>query len=160
MTELEVIGWREWVGMPDLSVERIKAKVDTGARTSSLHAFDMERFTKRNRQWISFSIHPMQRDSKQVIQCEFPIHDLRTVRSSNGRKELRPVIRTRLHLNGDDWLIDLNLTSRDLMGFRMLLGREAVRNRFAVNPGRSFLVRELVPRRRKKRILKKRKTAK
>ncbi len=157
MTELEVIGWREWVGMPDLGVERIKAKVDTGARTSSLHAFDMERFAKRDRQWIRFSIHPMQRDSKQVIECEFPIHDFRTVRSSNGRKELRPVIRTHLHLNGAAWLIELNLTSRDLMGFRMLLGREAVRNRFTVNPGRSFLFRELVPRRKKKKSLKKRK---
>ncbi|NNE08112.1 MAG: ATP-dependent zinc protease [Gemmatimonadetes bacterium] len=160
MKELEVIGWREWVGLPDLAVERIKAKVDTGARTSSLHAFDMEHFSRRNQAWIHFSIHPMQRDSKQIIECEFPIHDLRTVRSSNGRKELRPVIRTHLHLNGDDWLIDLNLTSRDLMGFRMLLGREAVRNRYAVNPGRSFLVRELVPRRLKKRSLKKRKISK
>lgn len=155
MKELELIGWREWVALPDLGVERIKVKVDTGARTSSLHAYDVERFARRGAQWVRFQVHPMQRESRETIFCEAPIRDFRYVRSSNGRRELRPVIRTNLHLNGEDWLIDLNLTSRDMMGFRMLLGREAVRNRFAVHPGRSFLIRELVPRRKKKKRIKK-----
>jgi len=141
---LPVIGWREWVGLPGLHIKRIKAKVDTGARTSSLHAYDIEIIRRGAKEFVRFKVHPVQRQSHTSVRCEVPLHDERWVKSSNGKRELRPVIRTNLHFNRRLWLIDITLTSRDLMGFRMLLGREAIRGRFTVDPGRSFVIRELV----------------
>src|SRR5688500_2483335 len=115
------IGWREWVVLPDLGIKRVKAKVDTGARSSSLHAFDVEVVEGRGRSRVSFKVHPIQDDSATSVRCEALLHDQRWVKSSDGRRELRPVIRTRLETAGESWEIDLTLTSRDLMGFRMLL---------------------------------------
>jgi hypothetical protein len=143
------IGWREWIELPDLNIERIKAKVDTGARSSSLHAFDI-RILVRDQPVVQFKVHPLQHQGKVEIACEAPLLEQRWVRSSNGKRELRPVVRTRLALGDDAWPIDLTLTSRDSMGFRMLLGREAVRRRFTVDPGVSYLVRKLVPKTKKK----------
>lgn len=145
-----VIGWREWVALPDLKIERIKAKVDTGARSSSLHASDIRILVQTN-PIVQFKVHPMQGDSRIEIQCESPLLEQRWVRSSNGKRELRPVIRTRLALGAESWAIDVTLTSRDSMGFRMLLGREAVRRRFNVDPGSSYIERALVPRKGKKK---------
>jgi len=139
---IPVIGWREWVGLPDLGVPRIKVKVDTGARTSALHAYDLEEFEKSGDPWIRFSIHPMQRTTKEVVAAEAPILEWRNVRSSSGHASRRPVIRTELLLAGRNWPIDLTLTARDEMGFRMLVGRRAVRHRFVVDPGRSYLAEE------------------
>lgn len=136
-TELPTIGWREWLALPDLGVDRIKAKVDTGARTSSLHAFDVHVDTRRSR--VRFKVHPIQRSSHETVECEAPLVDRRWVRSSNGKRELRPVIETSVALLGETFTIEVTLTSRDLMGFRMLLGREAIRRRFLVNAGRSFV---------------------
>jgi hypothetical protein len=133
-----------------LSVERIKAKVDTGARSSSLHAFDI-RILVRAHPVVLFKVHPLQHDASREIACEAPLLEQRWVRSSNGKRELRPVVRTRLGLGEDAWAIDLTLTARDSMGFRMLLGREAVRRRFTVDPAVSYLVRKLVPKTKKKK---------
>ena len=134
-----VIGWREWVALVDLGVDRIKVKVDTGARTSALHAFDIQRFRRRGQDWVRFGIHPLQRDSRITIPAEAPLVDERWVRNSGGKTDLRLVVRTTVKFLDVSWDIDLTLTRRDLMGFRMLLGRHAIRRRFIVDPARSFV---------------------
>ena len=136
---LATLGWREWIALPDLDVAHVKAKVDTGARSSSLHAEDIEIFQARGHVKVRFVVLPMQRSRSNAIECEAVLHDERYVKSSNGTRELRPVIRTPVRWGGEAWEIDLTLTSRDLMGFRMLLGREAIRRRYLVDTGRSFL---------------------
>ncbi len=144
--EKDVIGWREWVGLPDLHIKRIKAKVDTGARSSSLHAYDLLIVRRGQTEFVRFKVHPIQRQTHTTVRCEAPLHEERWVRSSNGKRELRPVIRTTLFFCGDTWPIDITLTSRDMMGFRMLLGREATRSRYVIDPARSFLIKDLKPR--------------
>lgn len=143
---LKPIGWREWVGLPTLKTEWVKAKVDTGARSSSLHAFDLERFQRGGVQWVRFEVHPWQRSANNAVPTEAPLFDLRSVKSSSGRSEVRPVIRTLVTLGDMAYEIDLTLTRRDEMGFRLLLGREALRRRFLVDPGRSYLVGKPPPR--------------
>ncbi len=138
--DLRPIGWREWLGLPSLGVERIKAKVDTGARTSSLHAFEMESFELEGEPWIRFSIHPHQRSDRDEVRVEAPLHDRRTVRPSTGRAQERPVIKIPAILGGVTWDIEVTLVRRDMMGFRMLLGRQAIRGRFVIDPGRSYLM--------------------
>jgi hypothetical protein len=138
---LPVIGWREWLALPELGVARVKAKVDTGARSSALHAFDVTRFTRRGRAMVRFKVHPLQREAAPTIDAEAELIEERLVRSSSGRQELRPVIRTQLELMGQVWTIELTLADRDVMGFRMLLGRQAIRGRFVVDPGRSYRAR-------------------
>ena len=136
--DLPVIGWREWVGLPDLGIERIKAKVDTGARSSSLHAFDIEMFSKNAEDWVRFKVHPVQRKNNQVLQLESKVLDSRSVRSSSGKADMRPVIVTNVELLGVTWPVELTLANRDQMGFRMLLGRQAFRHRFLVDAGKSY----------------------
>lgn len=136
---LPVIGWREWIAIPGLGVPRIKVKVDTGARTSALHAFDLERFERDGRPMVRFEAHPLQRDTSVRIPVEAELVERRRVRSSSGDRTLRPVVRTEIELMDQRWEIELTLIRRDPMGFRMLLGRQAVRGRFLVDPGRSFL---------------------
>jgi hypothetical protein len=133
------IGWREWVAMPELSIPRIKVKVDTGARSSALHAFEVRKLRRNGETWVRFKVHPLQRDTERTVEASAPIVDERWVRSSSGRLTLRPVIETTVVLGERSWAIELTLVRRDLMGFRMLLGRQAVRRRFVVDPGRSFL---------------------
>lgn len=140
-----VIGWREWVGLPDLGTSWIKAKVDTGARTSSLHAFDLELFEQLGHSWVRFTIHPWQNSARDASTVEVPVVDERGVRSSNGSVETRPVIRTTLRVGATEMSIDLGLTRRDAMGFRMLLGRGAIRSAFTVDAGRSYLTRTPPP---------------
>lgn len=137
--ERRPVGWREWVALPGLGVAHVKAKVDTGARTSSLHAFDVERFRRRGRDWVRFCVHPIQRDTRTTIVAEVPVLEMRPVRSSSGHTTLRPVIVTDIEVLGERWPIELTLAARDEMGFRMLLGRQALRGRFVVDPGRSFV---------------------
>ncbi len=125
--------------MPDLGVDAIKAKVDTGARSSALHAFDLERTHRDGVPVVRFSLHPLQRRTRPTVQAEAPVIDERRIRSSSGRAEMRPVILTTVVIDGEAWEVELTLTRRDTMGFRMLLGRQAVRGRFLVDPGRSYL---------------------
>lgn len=135
------MGWREWVALPDLGVDAVKAKVDTGAATSSLHAWDVEEAgtDAEGTPVLRFVVHPVQRDTRTEVVATAPLAGWRKVRSSNGRVEERPVITTTLGLGGTRVGIDVTLTRRDAMGFRMLLGRAALRRRVLVDPGRSFL---------------------
>jgi hypothetical protein len=134
-----VIGWREWVALPELGIRRIKAKIDTGARSSSLHAFDVRIFYRHAKPLVRFSVHPFQRNTRKTVTAEAEVLEFRKVRTSGGEETLRPVILTDVKVLGQQWKIELTLANRDTMGFRMLLGRQAVRERFLVHPGRSFL---------------------
>jgi len=137
--ELGVLGWREWIALPDLGIERIKAKVDTGARTSTLHAFSLNPFNENGAEKISFDMHPRQHNTKKVVRCVADVVDLRWVTDSGGHSEERYVIRTPIAIDGQFWSIEITLTERDTMLFRMLLARNAIRGRFMVDPARSFL---------------------
>lgn len=134
-----LIGWREWVALPQLGIDAIKAKIDTGARTSALHAWKIEPFDRDGARWVRFQLHPIQRDNTRVVTCEAPLVDRRAVRNTGGKAELRYVIKTGVTLGNISWPIEVTLTNRDKMGFRLLLGRHAVKNRFLINAGRSFL---------------------
>jgi hypothetical protein len=138
----KTIGWREWVRLPDLNVGRVKAKIDTGARTSALHAFKITPFTKDGAAYVRFVVHPLQRASTPEVACVALVIDHRGVTDSGGRVEQRYVIRTTLKLGKTRWPIELTLTNRDQMGFRMLIGRQALRGRYLVDPSRSFLMRK------------------
>lgn len=133
------IGWREWVALPELGVPAIQAKVDTGADSSSLHAFNQKRFEKDGVPYIRFDIHPRKRSKSQSVTCEAPIVMERKVKNPGGRSELRPVISTAVVVNGVPIRALINLTERDEMTFRMLIGRRTLRGKFVVNPGRSYL---------------------
>ncbi len=135
---LPVIGWREWVSFPQLGLGPIKAKIDTGARSSSLHAFDMATFQQEDKTFIRFQVHPIQRSREGTIEVEAEVLEYRRVRSSSGQAVLRPVIVTMLEVLGRSWPIELTLANRDQMGFRLLLGREAFRRRLLVDAGRSY----------------------
>ncbi|GJM25579.1 MAG: hypothetical protein DHS20C16_19940 [Phycisphaerae bacterium] len=135
---LAVIGWREWVEMPDLGIKRVKAKIDTGARSSSLHAFDIKTVDRKGRTFVNFRVHPLQRNSKETIECQAEVLEYRLIRSSTGHAQKRPVIVTEICVLGETWPVEVTLANRDDMGFRMLLGREAVRGRFMVDCGKSF----------------------
>jgi hypothetical protein len=134
-----VIGWREWVALPHLGVQAIKAKVDTGARSSALHAFDLEHFDRHGVAMVRFQAHPIQRDDRHIVIAEAVLLEERLVRNSGGQEELRPVIQTPVQVGGHIWPIELTLTNRDVMGFRLLLGRQAVRRRYLVDPEHSYL---------------------
>lgn len=134
------IGWREWVGLPDLKVDAIKAKIDTGARTSALHAFRIEPFWRDGVVWVRFELNPIQRSQAMNVACEARAIDERTVRNSGGGVEQRYIIATMLRLGERAWPIELALTNRDQMGFRMLLGRTALKGRILIEPNRSFLL--------------------
>ena len=151
--ETPVIGWRDWVALPELGIRRIKAKIDTGARTSSLHAFDLKQFERDGQQFVRFRVHPLQRTSRKTVEAEAPVLGVRSVRSSSGHATERPVIETTIEMLGETWPIEVTLANRDEMGFRMLLGRKALRGRL-VDTARSYYggrppARSRRPRRRK-----------
>lgn len=133
-----VVGWREHVALPELGIDRIDCKVDTGARTSSLHAFDIEVFDREGHEWVRFGVHPDRRDDTSTVRCEAHVLGERDVTNSGGATETRLVVRTELHLGPHRFPIEINLTDRSTMGYRMLLGRTAMHHRIWVDPSTSF----------------------
>ncbi|MCB0375170.1 MAG: 30S ribosomal protein S6--L-glutamate ligase [Sinomicrobium sp.] len=134
-----IVGSEEWISLPELNVPAVKVRVDSGAKTSSLHAVNIEPFVKENTNWIRFDVYPLQHNGKTCVHCEAEVMDKRTVISSSGNRESRYVIKTVLKFGEYAWDIELTLTNRDSMGYRMLLGREAMSERILVDPARSFL---------------------
>ncbi|UYO98553.1 RimK/LysX family protein [Microbacterium sp. M28] len=132
-------GWREWVSLPDAGVDWIKAKIDTGARTSSLHAYDVEEFEREGESWVRFRVKPWQESQEDTTVVECPIHDRRRVRSSSGHQQERLVVLLAIRIVDRLVVSEVTLSNRDEMGFRMLIGREALRRGFVVDPARSFL---------------------
>lgn len=139
MTEKMIIGWREWLILPDLEIPAIKAKIDTGARTSSLHTFNQETFVVAGQMKIRFGIHPLQKRKIPEIYCTADVVDQRRVSDSGGHSELRYFIRTTARLGSIDWPIEMSLTNRDTMRFRMLLGRNALQGLFLIDPIKSYV---------------------
>tara|TARA_R110002124_G_scaffold57084_1_gene160323 strand:- start:14127 stop:14585 length:459 start_codon:yes stop_codon:yes gene_type:complete len=146
MSEKKPLGWREWIGFPDLRIPRVKAKIDTGARTSALHAFMVEPFERDGHQWVRFAIHPVQGDTDTVIETEAPLKDRRVVRDSGGHEELRYVIETRIAIGDDTFVAEVTLTDRDSMRFRALLGRTALKTNYVIHPGKSYIQSKIVDR--------------
>jgi len=133
------IGWREWVSLPELGVGTIRAKVDTGARTAALHAFGLEIVDGERGLTARFAVHPNHRTPGPASIVEVPIEGERKVRNPGGRSEIRPVIRTTIRIGDVSFKAEMTLTRRDEMGFPLLLGRQTVRRRFLVDPGKSYV---------------------
>lgn len=135
----QIIGWREWVSLPDLALPAIKAKVDTGAKTSSIHAFDI--ILQKNpgkKTYVHFKVHPIQNDTSLVVKCKAPLVDQRVVTDSGGHREERYVIKTWLHLGAMKKRVEVTLTNRESMKYRMLIGRAALKE-FYIDPTQSYL---------------------
>ena len=137
--DLLTLGWREWLGLPELGIPRIKAKVDTGARTSTLHAFAVESFHEDGRRQVRFRMHPLQKNTDKIVVCTADVVDQRLVSDSGGHREKRWVISTPVQVGEQCWQAEVTLTSRDNMLFRMLLGRTAISGRALVDPSLSFV---------------------
>ena len=138
MIQKVIVGSEEWCALPQLKVPAIKVRVDSGAKTSALHAEQITPFEKEGEKWIRFIVHPIQRNTKGAIECEAKIIDKRIVKSSTGTRESRYVINTEISLGDQVWTIELTLTNRDSMGYRMLLGREAMAGKLIVDPDEHF----------------------
>jgi hypothetical protein len=139
LTDTPMLGWREWVALPELNIELIKAKIDTGARSSALHAFIIDPYRKAGEDWVMFAIHPLQKHSDVIIECHAQVRDRRLVSDSGGHKQRRYVIETQLVLGHSVVRAEMTLTNRDSMRFRMLLGRTAMNANFIVDPNLSYL---------------------
>jgi hypothetical protein len=133
------LGWREWVSLPDLGLPAIKVKVDSGAKTSALHAFYTDKYKLDSVDMVKFRIHPIQKNYSFEVECHAPVLDYREVSDSGGHKEMRYVIESNLCIGDHSWPIELTLTNRDTMRFRMLLGRRAMASRAIIEPGASYL---------------------
>lgn len=140
MTDKIIVGWREILSLPELGIETIKAKIDTGARSSCLHTFKLETFERDSELWVRFWVHPLQNNNDFIKECEAKVIDQRMVKDSGGHEEQRFVIQTMLKFNEEEWPIEMTLTNRENMLFRMLLGRTAMQNKIIVDPTASFLI--------------------
>lgn len=152
--EHKTIGWREFLSLPKLGVESVKAKIDTGARTSSLHVSEISFYKRKDKEFAHFTIHPKQKSALPAIEAKAEVVERRKITSSNGHASLRPVIVTEMVVGDQRRLIELTLVNRDMMGFRMLLGREALRGEYIVDPGRSYLQSRELQRKSQKEKLK------
>ena len=132
-------GWREWVSMPEIHVPWVKAKIDTGAQTSALHATAITEFERDGAPWVTFTVVPWQESEEDAVEITLPVHDRRVVRSSNGHAQERPVVLTNVRLAGRTIRAEVTLTDRDEMVFRMLIGREALAQGYIVDSSASFL---------------------
>lgn len=137
-----ILGWREWFQLPELKVEKIKVKIDSGAKTSALHVSEIRYLTKNKKRHVRFTIHPLQKNTRKTIRATALLVEHRKIKSSNGAITRRPVIKTKLKLGEHSWPIELTLINRDEMGFRMLLGRSGVPERFVINPHRSYIFKK------------------
>jgi hypothetical protein len=151
--ESKIIGWREWVTLPDLGLVAVKGKIDTGAKTSSLHAYDIELEKMGLKTYVNFKVHPLQHDFSVVVNCRALLVDKRHVTDSGGHKEERYVIRTWMVLSGVKKRIELTLTNRETMKYRMLIGRAALKH-FYIDPSQSYLSGKSLKQRRFLRELK------
>ena len=138
MTLPLILGWEEWVALPNLALPALRAKVDTGAKTSALHAYDLERFGSAEVPFVRFRVQPVPDRDDITVLCEAPLVDERQVASSNGGAEIRPVIETVIAIGGRMWTIEVTLTDRASMKSRMLIGRQAIRDGVLVDPGSAF----------------------
>lgn len=138
--EKTVIGSEEWVALPDLSIPAIKVRVDSGAKTSALHAVNIQPFQRNNETWVSFDVYPLQHNGKKMISCQAFVVDKRVIKSSTGNRENRYIIKTPVTIGNETWDIEISLANRDSMGYRMLFGREAMLGRMIVDPENSFML--------------------
>jgi hypothetical protein len=143
---MSILGWREWVALPELAIPALKVKIDTGARTSALHAFTLDTFYVKRRRRVRFGVHPLQRKTRLEIFCEADVVDERWVSDSGGHRERRLVIVTPIRVGDHEWPVEITLTNRDSMLFRMLLGRTALCHQFCVDPSRSYVYGKSLPR--------------
>lgn len=133
-----LIGWQEWCALPKLHLPAIKAKIDTGAKTSALHAEEIKPFHRHGALFVRFKVHPLQKVRELTIDCTAPVADHRIIMNSGGHKELRYIIHTKIELGGLEWSIDISLTNREPLAFRMLLGRDALKHDFLIEPGKKL----------------------
>lgn len=147
MNDIEkiIVGSEEWCSFPQLGISAIKARIDSGAKTSAVHALKIQPFKRDGQPWVSFEIHPIQQNRNTTVRCEARILDTRTVRSSSGEAEKRYVVKTMMSIGNHEWEVELTLTNRDSMGYRMLLGREAMQHRMLVDPSASFVLGDKTP---------------
>jgi hypothetical protein len=136
--KLMIVGNAEWCALPQLNIPAIRARIDSGAKTSSIHAVNIEEFYKNRQQWVRFEIHPLRIHTDVMIVCEAPVYDYRLVKSSTGVAQPRYVIETYIEMGGEKWTIQVTLANRRSMGFQMLLGRQAMTHRMLINPSEDF----------------------
>lgn len=141
-SSMKILGWREWVSLPGIGIKKIKAKIDTGARSSALHAFKLEPFDRDGEAYLRFEIHPFQRKKEKIAICEAKILEQRWVSDSGGHREFRYVILTPVKIADDEFPIEITLTNRDDMKFRMLLGRTALKGHYCIDPEKSYLTKK------------------
>lgn len=136
--KLKIVGWREKIHLPEFGLYNYKVKVDTGARTSAIHADDIKMFEVDGKRYVSFTVFPNQKNKKDSRRLTFPKLEKRTIRSSTGRETLRPVVVTEIQVGDEVFEIELTLVNRATLGFRMLLGRTALKGRFVVDSSSSY----------------------
>jgi hypothetical protein len=144
MSNKIIIGSIEACDLPEIGINNLQVRIDTGAKTSSLHVDNLEKYTERGKPWVRFDIHPDVYDIKKVTSCKAALHDVRTIKSSNGTSEVRYVIKTLMRLGDQSWPIEITLTNRSDMSYLMLLGRQGMGKKVLVNPAKSFLLTQKV----------------